>query len=299
MKSLTLPSYAKLNLYLKVVGRRPNGYHDLVTIFHRISLKDTLRLRKRPWGFSLKISEARLSAGEDNLITKAYRELQSECPRIGGVSVFLNKKIPIGAGLGGGSSNAAAFILGVNRLFGLGLSKARMMKLGAKLGADVPFFILNTTQAVGRGIGEKLVVKPAKKRLWFLLLVSDKGLVTKKVYENLPKRLPVASLTKINHTVKLICDLLEGDGKSNPGKWLCNDLEAPAFRLRPSLRKSLDRFRKLGISTSRMSGSGPTLFAVLSNRNEALQVAKKWRGDFRRKNGRRKKFDPVIVCHSA
>jgi 4-diphosphocytidyl-2-C-methyl-D-erythritol kinase len=299
MRSLRISSYAKLNLFLKVVGRFPNGYHKLVTIFHRISLHDTLRLEKRKSGFSLTVKGAGLSAGEDNLIARAYRVLKAECPEVGGVSVFLNKKIPIGGGLGGGSSNAATFLLGMNRLYSLGLSEPKMRRMGTKLGADVPFFILDIPQAVGRGVGEKLAPRRIGRKIWFVLIVAPKGLATHKVYQNLPKRLSGPSLTKVNRTVKLICNLLEGRDKSSLCKWLCNDLEEPAFRLRPSLQKLLHRFRKLGVSASGMSGSGPTLFAILTSRKEAVLIAKKWRGSVVRGNNRRTGFSPAIVCHSA
>jgi 4-diphosphocytidyl-2-C-methyl-D-erythritol kinase len=299
MPTLIITSYAKLNLFLKVVGRRPDGYHKLVSIFHRISLHDTLHLTRRKQGFLLRCSKFGLSCGEDNLITRAYRLLQHRFPTLGGVSVRLRKNIPLGGGLGGGSSNAASFLLGMKKLYHLDLSNKELMRLGLRLGADVPFFLMNSNQAIVRGIGEKLVKRPIQKKKWFVLIVSIKGLATRKVYQNLPRRLPAVSLTKIEHAVKLICNFLEGDSNSSLGQWLCNDLEQSAFCLRPSLRKLLDRFQKLDITTARMSGSGPTLFAILSSRNEAIKIARKWQGVFCRKKSRANRNCRAIVCHTA
>jgi 4-diphosphocytidyl-2-C-methyl-D-erythritol kinase len=299
MRSLTVPSYAKLNLYLKILRRRRDGYHDLASVFHRISLRDTLNLKKTPSGFSMTCSNPNLTTGEDNIICRAYRILSKAFPEIGGVSVRLKKNIPLGAGLGGGSSNAAAFLLGMRKLYGLPLSGARLMKMGKELGADVPFFLSGHSLAVARGIGEKLVQKPCRGKKWFVLLVSEKGLATKDVYRNLPKNLPVPSLTKINRTVKLICSFLEEGCKSSLDQWLRNDLERPAFELRPSLQKLLDRFRQLGTVTAvRMSGSGPTLFAILPNRKQALQVARKGNVAFFYGRCRRRPQHRLIVCHS-
>ncbi|MFA6599781.1 MAG: 4-(cytidine 5'-diphospho)-2-C-methyl-D-erythritol kinase [Candidatus Omnitrophota bacterium] len=298
MRSLVVSSYAKLNLYLKVVGRRRDGYHNLVTLFHRISLKDTLHLERKSEGFSLRCSSPALSSGEDNIITRAYRLLKRRYPRLGGVSVSLSKKIPLGAGLGGGSSNAAAFLLGMKKLYRLRLSLQELLKMGRTLGADVPFFILNCRQASAEGIGEKLLRRPIRRPLWFVLILSAKGLATREVYGRLLRRRPQPSLTKIRHAVKLICSFLEGSGKSSLGLWLCNDLEQPAFCLRPSLRKLLDRFHKLGVPTARMSGSGPTLFALLSNRQDAIRLARQLNGDGVGRSGRARTAYRVVVCHS-
>ena len=141
MKSLTLQSPAKVNLYLRITGRRADGYHILDTLFHRISLVDTLTLSKRECGFSFS-SNANLPPREGNLLFKSYLELQKKFPGLKGVHAKLVKRIPIGAGLGGGSSNAAFFLLGMIRLYGLRISKPELMKMGLRIGADVPFFLM-------------------------------------------------------------------------------------------------------------------------------------------------------------
>ena len=224
-------------------------------------------------------------ADESNLIVRAYRSLQNEFSDLGGVEVQLQKAIPLGAGLGGGSSNAAAFLTGMVRLYGLKISRKKLIKIGAGLGADVPFFILDVNQAVAQGIGEKLRPVPVKQPLNFLLIIDNKGLMTKKVYEILPRKRASGSLTKLEHTVKIIRNLLEEKDLQRLADHLHNDLEAPAFYLRPSLPAKLKRLRKLGITTARLSGSGPTVFAVLSDPKKAKQIAQKIRGR-------------TVICHT-
>jgi len=289
MNSLAVPSPAKINLYLRVLGRRPDGYHRLYTLFHRISLADSLRIWKKKSGFLLRSSDPRLLTDEDNLMTRAYRLLQMKFPRLGGVSVSLRKKIPIGGGLGGGSSNAAAFLLGMKKLYGLKISQEALAKLGKSLGADVPFFIFNVNQAVGKGAGDDIFPRPLKRKIWFLLVLKKKGLSTKKVYRGLPPGPPAVSLTKATRAVTILCDFLGRGQICQAAKFLRNDLETSAIRLRPAIRKTIQRLQTLG-APARMSGSGPTVFAVFSNRRNALRAARKL---LRERSNRR-----LLVCHT-
>ncbi len=328
MNRIKLRSPAKINLYLKVLGRLPNGYHQLLTVFHRISLCDQISLTKSDQGFFLETNQPKLSCGEDNLITKAYRALQEEVPNLGGVRVFLRKKIPIGAGLGGGSGNAAAFLLGMNRLYQLGLSVKKLTQIGSKLGADVAFFIQNVNQALGRGVGDQLISKTAKKKYWFVLALSDKPLSTQEVYQNLtqvtkqnqevdlwnedqkklsirarslkvrkrpldyarpfgklrvvvsevePGQICYANLTSEERVVKLLFRSLEKGSPKQISEYLVNDLEASAFALRPEIQKTIRCFHKVGLSAVRMSGSGPTVFALVENQREALSAVRNLR----------------------
>ncbi len=288
MRSLTVQSYAKLNLGLWIVNRRADGHHNLVTLFHRISLADTLRLKKSST-FSLRCSDPRLPTGEKNLITQAYRLLQKKFKKLGGVSVHLLKKIPAGGGLGGGSSNAAAFLLAMKKLYGLRVGKQQLMRWGAELGADVPFFLLQVNQAVGTGKGERLVPKPGKRRLFFTLLISHQPLSTKKVYQNLPRRLPGASLTKLKRAVTILSEFLNRNDFSQAQRLLWNDLEKPAFRLRPSIQRTIAKFKTRGARVVRMSGSGPTVFAIFGNESEAKRLARELRRD---------QSEGVAICHS-
>ena len=238
----------------------------------------------------MRISGRKLSSGEDNIITRAYRMLQKKFPKLGGVSVSLQKKIPMGAGLGGGSSNAATFLLGMKKLYGFKLSQKELLRMGAQLGADVPFFLCGANQALGTRRGD--VLKPMKMptKLWFLLIVSKKGLTTKTVFLNMGKIAQPLSLTKLRPTVRLLNTLLRGRKLKEAAQVLENDLEDPAFRLRPSLRKLIKRVNQKGFSAARMTGSGPTIFAILSHQEKAKQLARSLRRTFSSKE--------IFVCHT-
>ncbi|MBI3316802.1 MAG: 4-(cytidine 5'-diphospho)-2-C-methyl-D-erythritol kinase [Candidatus Omnitrophica bacterium] len=291
MHSLTLKSPAKINLYLKVLGRRRDGYHDLVTLFERISLKDSLRLIKAaPGVFSLSASEPALSVGEDNLITRAYRLLQRQYPKMGGVKVRLTKHIPIGGGLGGGSSNAAFFLLGMKRLYGLKGSENSLFRIGRRLGADVPFFLKEVPRAIGTGRGDRLRSIPSTKKLWLVLIISPYRLITKQVYGKFAQARPCASLTKELRTVKILCNFFQRKGLKQYALRLANDLEKPAFALRPELRNIKAKILQKGIQDVLMSGSGPTFFVLADAKRQAILIAKSLRRIFPSKK--------VLVCSS-
>ncbi len=290
MRFLTLQSPAKLNLYLRIVGRYPDGYHQLVTLFHRISLADTLRLTKKRQGFSLSCSNPNLPVDETNIVTQAYRLLQKEFPHLGGVSVQLTKKIPLGAGLGGGSSNAAFFLLGMNELYRLSLTQPRLIRLGQALGADVPFFLYNVNQAIGKGRGDEILPCPAKQRQWFVLITFKEGLSTRKVYQKLPRQLPPVFLTKVSREVRMTCGFLDRRSVLAGRNYFQNDLQPVACKLKPAIQKMIVRMQQFGAFSAGMSGSGPTVFAVLSHQLEAKRLCEKWRYYL--------PPDRIFYCHS-
>ncbi|MFH1799632.1 MAG: 4-(cytidine 5'-diphospho)-2-C-methyl-D-erythritol kinase [Candidatus Omnitrophota bacterium] len=290
MNNLTVRSPAKLNLHLRILGKRPDGYHELLTLFHRISLADTLVIRKNSGGFKLTTNISALKTGEGNLITKAYRALQGKFQGLGGVSVRLTKRIPLGAGLGGGSSNAASFLLGMKKLFRLKISRKELFSIGEKLGADVPFFLSNTRQAMAWGIGDRLQKAPLGTRLEFLLLVADQGLPTKKVYQMLSWGGRPLSLTKERRIARILRSFLNKKWIWEAATLARNDLEIPAFRLMPSIPKAVAVLKGLGAPFVLMSGSGATVFAAFSSRKEALDLSKRLKEvpfPFRK-----------VICHS-
>ncbi len=289
MKSLTLQSPAKVNLDLRILGRYPNGYHKLFTLFHRISICDTLRLVPRRKGVVIHCSHPSVPTDQSNIIAKAYQQLQERWPNLPGVTVYLTKRIPVAAGLGGGSSNAAAFLVGMKQLFNLRMSRSALMVLGGGLGADVPFFIADTTQAFGRGIGDSIEPVLSKVNKWFVLIVSDRGLSTRDVYLKLPRRLPAASLTKLERTVRIATHFLDRLALEKVDQIFKNDLEKPAFKLQPAIQKIIQKAVTLGASFVRMSGSGPTVFAVFPSQAEARVFAGRIKQVLKRK---------VIICCS-
>lgn len=248
---------AKINLFLEVLGKRPDGFHDISSLFQAISLSDTLTVRPldRP-GLDLTVKGAPdLSSGDDNIIVQAFRMLEKRFALPSGISVELDKRIPIAAGLGGGSSDAAATIVACNELFQLGLSSADMAQVGAEIGSDLPFFF-GSGQALVSGRGE--IVKPTNFPTDYLLVLVYPGLTvsTAEAYRELSlgltKSKAANTLTPCRDVGKLMSSLrLAG-----------NDFERVQFRKYFVLREIRDVLVAGGALLARMSGSGPTMFGI-------------------------------------
>ena len=291
MRSFAVSSPAKLNLFLRVLGKRRDGYHEIVTLFHRVSLCDTLRLEKRKQGIHLLCSHPRVPI-KDNLMVRAFHLLKAERPFKGGVTCRLTKRIPVAGGLGGGSSNAATFLLGVNRLYQLRLSLPQLEKLGRKLGADIPFFLRGSTQAIGLGRGDQIKTLPFKGRLWFLLFPSRRGLSTAKVYAGLglsKSPLRRSALTRVTHDAKMRSTFLSSGKLVQADELLINDLTKSAERIRPCLGTMREKLNHRHLGMCHMSGSGPTLFMVFPSRDKARRALR----EIKRKFGTQ-----PILCHS-
>ncbi len=285
---MVLRSRAKLNLALRVGAKRKDGYHELVTLFHRISLQDTVTLRKRSEGIRLICSHPRVPQ-KNNLIVRAFHLLKATHPFKGGVTVRLTKRIPVGGGLGGGSSNAATFLIGMNRLYRLGLRRSELMKLGGKLGADIPFFISGERHALGLGRGDQIRPLPFKSRLGFLLFPSDRGLSTREVYSRFRPERPWA-LTRVKLGCKIASAFLEKGKPETALEFLQNDLAPSAQKIRPSLKKTRESLSGLQLGTCQVSGSGPTLFIVFPAHREAQKALLRFR--------RHPLFRNTLLCHS-
>ena len=289
MQSLTIESPAKLNLFLRVIKKRKDGFHELYTLFHRISLRDAVHLKKKAKGIEIFCSHPQVPK-RNNLIVRAFNLLKSKHPFQGGVDVRLIKRIPVGGGLGGGSSNAAIFLLGMNRLFRLGLRRSELAEIGKELGSDVPFFLYETRHAIGTGRGESIHPIPFRKKLWFILIPSPRGLSTGKVYGNLKLPKQAVSLTSIKRGANMATAFLKRGRPELAGQFLVNDLTKSALKIRPALGEMLKVMNRLHLGIFQMSGSGPTLFSVFNSKLPALRASKKLR---------RVKFaNTAILCHS-
>jgi len=293
MKSLKLKSPAKLNLFLQVLNLRPDGYHNLHTLFHRISLCDSLILKKsNNKDFQLITKHPELQDVSDNIIFRAHKLLRKNFKWKGGVKVILKKNVPLGGGLGGGSSNAAHFLLGMNQLFKLGISRPKMMKLGAKLGSDVPFFICGANQAIGVGRGDRIKICKIKKKLWFVLVCPHFGVPTKEAYTMLARQRKGKSLrklTRIRCVGRITHSLFKYLRQKKIPKFLQNDLFKASCLIRPELRRICSFFEVIGIKPL-MSGSGSTIFSIHLSKREASCVAKKIT--------RQKPEANVFICHT-
>jgi 4-diphosphocytidyl-2-C-methyl-D-erythritol kinase len=255
---LVLRSPAKLNLFLHIVGRRPDGYHLLQSVFQLIDWCDTLSLKAIPENEVRRIKPISGVLPEQDLVVRAARLLKEFCKVDDGVEIDLQKEIPMGAGLGGGSSDAASALIGLNVLWNLKLSKETLASLGLQLGADVPFFIYGQNAFV-EGIGEKIQGIELEKHD-FLVIFPNQGISTASIFLD-------PQLTR-NHAQITIDGFL-----ASPWSDLSNDCQAVAMRICPEVKQALDWISQvLPGSEPRMSGSGSSVFAVLDPKTNTAKL---------------------------
>ena len=263
MRSLTCPAPAKLNLFLHVVGRRADGYHLLQTLFRFIDLHDTLHFTRRDDGRVIRLNALAGVADEDDLCVRAARLLQHETGCTLGVDIALEKCIPMGGGLGGGSSDAATTLLALNRLWQLDLPRARLMHLGLTLGADVPVFVFGDN-AFAQGVGEQLQ-QYALPEAWYVVLYPPVQVPTAQIFSH-------RELTR--NTISMTMRALPKGRNFRAGKipGLHNDLQAAACKLYPAVAEYLAWLAQF--APALMSGSGACVFAEFDTEAEARAV---WR----------------------
>ena len=274
---LVIGAPAKLNLFLEVLGKRPDGYHNINSLFQTVSLFDRLKFSKtRQPGIRLGLTNpvVGLGIGDENLVTKAYRLMSSEFPAVTGLIAELEKNIPIGAGLAGGSSDAAAAILACNLLFDLQLSRDQMSDLGARIGSDLPFFF-GQGQALVTGRGEVIRDVDLPTDYWIALVTPPFEVSTAQSYAGLDLGLTVGrepfSLLTCRTADELIGSLaLAG-----------NDFEANHLVSYPEIRKVRDWLLARRALLARMSGSGPTVFGIYLAAPEMEQDNVEGWGDWR------------------
>ncbi len=255
---LTLHSPAKLNLFLHIVGRRPDGYHLLQSVFQLIDWCDTLTLKLIPENEVRRINPIPGVSPESDLVVRAAKLLKEFCQIENGVEIDLKKEIPMGAGLGGGSSDAASTLIGLNALWDLHLSKETLAKLGIQLGADVPFFIFGQNAFV-EGIGEQ-IQEIALETQDFLVLFPNQGISTVSIFHD-------PELTRDHPQITI-------DGfLASPWSFQTNDCQAVAMRICPEVKQALDWISQiLPGSKPRMSGSGSSVFAVLGPKTDTAKL---------------------------
>jgi 4-diphosphocytidyl-2-C-methyl-D-erythritol kinase len=272
-KSVRLPAFAKVNLDLRVIGKRPDGYHELRTIFQTISLHDTLTLSLvRDPGISLSIKNSDLPTGPENLVYRAIAAMQKELGHPGGVRAELEKVIPVARGLGGGSSDAASAMIGMLRLTKAKLPLARLIAVAASLGADVPFFLFGgRALAVNRG-DEIYPLPDLARRSIVVVSPKDIGVSTKDAYqwvsEQLTKRTEAPSIVEF-------CALCW----SRHEEALLNDFEAPVFSRYPRLGEIQAELLKRGAADAALAGSGSAVFGVFRNPARARRSARSFPED--------------------
>ncbi|MCD6452275.1 MAG: 4-(cytidine 5'-diphospho)-2-C-methyl-D-erythritol kinase [Acidobacteria bacterium] len=264
MKRIELCSFAKINLFLKVGEKRDDGYHEIRTLYQTISLCDLITIERRQEGIEFSSNEPRLPVDERNLAVKAAKLFLDRVGIRLGVRIEIKKRIPLAAGLAGGSSNAATVLLGMNRLFDVGLSKEELFPLARLLGADAPFFLMGGA-VLGSGRGDEL--RPLEFSLPFpyiVLLSPDFEISTAWAYNEYDKL-----LTRKRKEINMN-GLLLGEGKKEI--LLFNDLERVVEKSFPELSSLKEELRRKGAKGALMSGSGPSLFGLFSERKEAVEA---------------------------
>ena len=275
MKSLHIRSYAKINLCLNITGKREDGFHELDMIMLPISLHDSLivsKLNKSIDNF-VTVDDFSIGSFTYNLATFAIDKLQSVYRFNDKFRVLIHKVIPIQAGLGGGSSNAACTMKAVNTLLNLGATEEELMNYGKDLGADIPFFV-KCKPARCRGIGEQIEPIEIKNNYYVLLVKPEAGCSTREVYQ-LADTMDLA----ICDTDKVLKALAEGDDELLANN-IANSLQAPAVSLVPVIQTIIDELKECGLKIVQMTGSGSAVFALSTDKKLLKRVFKKFENKY-------------------
>jgi len=262
---MTIRAYAKINLGLRILGRRPDGYHDLETVFHQINLFDELDLRLHENAVALSTNLSDLPSDESNLCVRAAHLLRDLTGTRDGVEITLRKNIPLGAGLGGGSADAAATLKGLAQLWNLDVSSSELRSLALSLGSDVPFFLAGGT-AYATGRGEVLEPLTLNLPYWIVVVTPPVHVSTAWAYRTLQGREPRqrADLRSVLN-----------DHLHNPeilGRELANDFEESVFQAHPQIRQARDRMLALGAGCALMSGTGASVFGLTKSEGTAKRL---------------------------
>ena len=280
MKKVVTKSFAKINLSLDVLGRLENGYHEVQMVMQTVSVFDLVTVSKIKHGIELSTNLPYLPIDRNNIAYRAAEEFFEYTGIKEGVSIDISKRIPVGAGLAGGSSNASAVLKAMNKLFGTGLSLKELCNIGVKLGADVPYCVLGGTR-LAEGIGEKLSPLPRLPKCSIILVKPGFSISTKTVYEKIDSCIDY----KHPETKKIIEGLRQSDLNTITSA-MGNVLEEVSIAEHPILQQVKDELYSLGAIRAQMSGSGPTVFGIFKTYDEARRAKKELWG----------KYKTVYIC---
>lgn len=269
---MRLQAFAKINLGLDVLGKREDGYHEVRMIMQTIRMYDQLDMRKsvEP-GIHLTTNKKYIPVDENNLVWRAAKLMMDTCGIMEGVSIHLHKVIPVAAGMAGGSSDAAATLVGMNHLFHCGLSKEKLMELGVQIGADVPYCVLRGT-ALAEGIGEKLTVLPPMPDCWILIGKPGISVSTKYVYTTLD-----LNTNTVHPDIDGMKKALEDGNLYGITERMGNVLQDVTIPAYLEVERIKEQMKTLGAVNAMMSGSGPTVFGIFDNEEKAQEACQKLR----------------------
>lgn len=269
MNEYRIKAYAKINLGLDVVRRLENGYHEVKMVMQTVGIYDVLDFKRIQNGIVITTDSGELPTNEDNLIYKAAKLMMEQYHIREGVEIHLEKHIPIAAGMAGGSTDAAATLKGMNRLFDLGCTLKDLMELGVKIGADVPYCVMGGT-ALAEGIGEKLTPLAPAPDCYVLVAKPDINVSTKYVYEHLDAQ-EIVKHPDIDGMVEAIAE----ESLQGILDRMENVLETVTVSAYPVIQTIKDRMKELGAINSLMSGSGPTVFGIFVEKDMARRAYEK------------------------
>ena len=263
MKILTVNSYAKINIGLKIINQRIDSYHNIETVFQEVQFHDIITIKKINEGYKLSSNNVDFPMESSNTCVQAYLRLKKEFPKLKGVKIHINKNIPMGSGLGGGSSNAASTIIGINNLYDIGLTTPQLKNISQDIGADVPFFIEGGIQH-GQGIGDKLTPLKIKLPYTILLVFPNNTVNTRWAYSQIRN--------KLERPIKAVnfADLMEKE--MIPFQLFENDFEKIVFSAYPEI--GLIKSKLLGNNAifASLSGSGSTVFGFFNDEADAISA---------------------------
>ncbi|QGU00545.1 4-diphosphocytidyl-2-C-methyl-D-erythritol kinase [Candidatus Syntrophocurvum alkaliphilum] len=266
MNSITIEAPAKINLTLDIKGKRDDGYHELETVMHQIDLLDYIKIEKTNENISIQSENTQIPNNEENLAYKAAELFfQKNGIKRKGVNIFIQKNIPVGAGLAGGSTNAAGVLKGLNQLYAVNLDQKSLLKLGEYIGSDVPFCIMGGT-ALAKGRGE--VLTPINTQKLTILLVKPKyQLSTAEIYKNF-------AIDKVeeNPNNGAFLEAWNNNDIINITSNIANVLESVSIAKYPEIANIKNKLKNLGALNAIMSGSGPTVFGIFNDRKRALNA---------------------------
>ncbi|MEX1376778.1 MAG: 4-(cytidine 5'-diphospho)-2-C-methyl-D-erythritol kinase [Eubacteriales bacterium] len=273
MTTLFIKTRAKLNLSLNVLGLLENGYHDLDMVICPVSMTDEITIEENKAGIKFSCTNKEIE-NENNLVYKAAQKILEYAGVDKGVKIHLNKRIWTQAGLGGGSSNAAGVLIGINELYNLNLSKTQLSEIAISLGADVPLFLSDGLTRV-QGIGERVEYFPYESKLYILILQGEQGLPTKDVfslYDKNPCRKRVDN--------ELLIKAIQENDIDEISKNMHNCLQSTAIMMNERISQSLDYLRRFGAVSSMMTGSGSAVYGIFSTKESAKDAEEKLKSEY-------------------
>jgi 4-diphosphocytidyl-2-C-methyl-D-erythritol kinase len=257
------PSFSKVNIGLKVLNQRDDGYHDIYTVFQELDFGDIVTVEKTDSGCTISSNADWVPRDESNICHKAYEAIRTKYPELGGVSIHIQKNVPVGSGLGGGSANGAAVLKGINNIYNLGLSNDKLEKIGAAIGADVPFFIRGKTQ-LGEGIGDKLTSLADHIEGTYLLVIPDVSISTPWAYSKLKNKL------NPENNLPNFAGFIGGDYASL--EIFENDFERIVIPAYPKIGAIKQKLLELGARFASLSGSGSTVYGIFNEDASAKEA---------------------------